>query len=314
MKTRWRDLLVAFLLAVVLWYSVTGSEKVESQMDVRVDYRGLPQGLVVRSGQVPRVTVRVRASIGMLRSLSGRDFAFFMDIADIRKGENLLAINPSSLPFRSGVEVIEIIPSRIILDVDTLDSKYVPLAADPATDGLPPDYITQFTFDPPEVQVTGPSTLLAGMEKIVLPLQVDNDAALGSTEFKRLLPLPDGVVSIPAEVKITQHIGIKRKLVTVTRTVQVDTPAAFGRFIRPDKVTLTLAVPASQAAKAASDSAIQAFASLGSQELGSYSLPVQAAVPENCELVSIVPPQVTVTLEQKQAPAPAPSSSSRRKK
>jgi YbbR domain-containing protein len=305
MKLRWREFLIAFLMAIVLWYSVSGSEKVESQAEVRVDYRGLPQGLVVRGGQVPRVTVRLRASAGMLRTLSGRDFAFYMDISDVRKGENLLAINPASLPFGSGVEVIEIMPSRIVLDVDTLDSKIVPLTAD-ITGDLPPDRITQVSFTPPEVTLSGPSTLLAGIENIAVPLQVNEQAAVGVSESKRLLPLPSGVDSTPAEVKVVQHTGIERKLVTVTRTVQVDAPASFGKFVRPDKVTITLAVPDSQAARAGSNNAIQAFVALRRTELGSYTLPVQTTMPENSELVSVEPPQVTVTLEQRQ-PAPPPS-------
>jgi YbbR domain-containing protein len=308
MKPRWREFLIAFLMAIVLWYSVSGSEKVESQADVRVDYRGLPQGFVVRGGQVPRVTVRLRASAGMLRTLSGRDFAFYMDISDVKKGENLLAINPASLPFGSGVEVIEIMPSRIVLDVDTLDSKNVPLAAD-ITGDLPPDYIAQVSFTPPEVALSGPSTLLAGIEKILVPVQVSDQITVGVSESKRLLPLPNGVDSTPAEIKIVQHIGIKRKLVTVTRTVQVDAPASFGKFIRPDRVTITLAVPDSQAAKVGSNNAIQAFAVLRRAELGSHTLPVQTKVPENSELVSVEPPQVTVTLEQKQ---PAPTSAPRK--
>jgi YbbR domain-containing protein len=246
--------------------------------------------------------VRLRASAGMLRSFSGRDFAFYLDISDVHKGENLLAINPASLPFLSGVEVTEIMPSRIILDVDTVDSKSVPLEAEISGE-LPPDYIAQVSFTPPEVLLTGPSTLLDNIDKIAVPLQVKGDVTLGATESRRLLPLPGGVDSTPAEVNIVQHIGIKRKLVTVTRSVQVDAPASFGKFVRPDKVTVTLAVPDSEAAKAGSNNAIRAYAVLGHNELGSYSLPVQATVPEKSELVSVEPSQVTVTLEQR-PPAP----------
>jgi YbbR domain-containing protein len=313
MKLRWREFLVAFLMAVVLWYSVSGSEKVESQMDVRVDYRGLPQGLVVRTGQVARVAVRVRASAGMLRSISSRDFAFYMDLSDVRKGENELAINPASLPFSSGVEVIEVTPSRILLDVDTLESKSVPLAAE-INGELPVDHVAQVSFTPPTVVINGPSSTLAEVTKIVIPLQVNSEATPGVTEFKRLLPLPGGVDSTPPEVKITQHIGIKRKLVTVTRTVQVDTPAAFGKFVRPDKVAISVAVPDSQSSRAASNNTIRAFATLDRNELGSYSLPVQATVPENSELVSIEPPNVTVTLEQPQTlPPPSPPAAKKKK-
>lgn len=312
MKLRWREWIIAFLMAVVLWYGVSGSEKVESLLDVRVDYRGLPQGLVVRSGMVNKVAVRVRASAGMLRSLTGRDFAFFMDLSDVRKGENVLAINLSYLPFRSGVEVMEVSPSRISLIVDTVESKSVPLEAD-ITGELPVDHIAQVVFTPPEVVLTGASSVLDTISKLVVPVTLDSPVTLGVTDSKRLLPLPEGIDARPPEVQIARHIGIKRKLVVVTRTVQVDTPAQFGKFVRPDKVTISVAVPESQAGKAAANSAIQASAVPDRMEYGSHDLPVTATLPENAELVSIDPPRVTVTLEQRQA-SPSPATPPARKK
>lgn len=299
MKLRWREFTVAFLMAVVLWYAVSGSEKVESQIDVRVDYRGLPQGLVVRSGQVSKVAVRVRASIGLLRSLSGRDYAFYMDLSDVRKGENVLAINLAYLPFRSGVEVIDVTPSRIFLEVDTIATKSLPLVAD-VTGKLPTDYVAQVSFTPPEVTVTGPSSVIDQMTSIHVSVPVEPDAALGLTESKRLLPLPDGVDANPAEIQIATHIGIKRKLTKVTRTVQVDTPGTVGKYVRPDKVTISVAMPESLAGKAGSNDHIRAFVRLEKFDLGTYTLPVEVSVPESAEFVGVDPPRITVTLEQKQ--------------
>lgn len=298
MKLRWREFIVAFLMAVVLWYGVSGSEKLESHLEVRVDYRGLPQGLVVLSGQVNKVTVRVRASIGMLRSMSGRDFAFFMDMSDVKKGENVLAVNLAYLPFRSGVEVIDVSPSRIILEVDTLERKTVPLEGR-ITGQLPKDYIAEVSYAPTEVTLSGASSLLAELDKVDVPVPLEESVRPGLTEGKRLLALPDGVDSTPNEVLQKVHIGIKRKLVTVQRTIQVDMPANFGKFVRPDKVGIAVAMPESLAAKAASNLDIRAFVRLEKPELGSHTLPVLVSLPEGAELVEVNPPKVTVTVEQK---------------
>ena len=298
MKLRWREFIVAFLMAVVLWYGVSGSEKLESHLEVRVDYRGLPQGLVVTSGQVSKVSVRVRASMGMLRTLSGRDYAFYMDLSDLRKGENVLAVNLSYLPFRSGVEVMDVTPPRITLNVDTLETRTVPLKAEVSGD-TPPDFVAHVSFSPAEVTLSGPSSLLEDIEELAVPVVVEGPVVPGTTESKRLVPLPDGVDVSPTEVSQSVQMGIRRKLVTVTRTVQVDTPPNLGKFVRPDKVSLAVAVPQSLAAKAASNSQIRAFVKLDNHNLGSYSLPVQVSLPDGAELVEADPPRVTVTLEQK---------------
>lgn len=303
MKLRWQEFLVAFFMAVILWYGLSGSEKLESQMEVRVDYRGLPQGLVVTRGHVNKVSVRVRASMGMLRSLGGREFAFFMDLSNVRKGENTLVVNPASLPFSGGVAVMDVTPSRITLDVDTLESKILPLVAKVSGD-ISPDLVAHAIFTPSEVTLSGPSALLEGINSLTMPVVVEESVEPGVIESRRLVPLPDGVDVSPTEVKQSLQIGIRRRLVTMTRVVQVDTPAHFGKFVRPDKVSLAVAMPQSLAAKAASNNEVRAFVALDESSLGSYTLPVQVSLPEGAELVEIDPPSVTVTLEQRGATPP----------
>ena len=300
MKLRWRELLIAFLMAVGIWYIVTGSEKVESQVEVRADYRGLPQGLIVRSGTVNRVSVRVRASVGMIHSLSGRDFACFVDLSSVKKGENTLPIAINQITLPGGVEVIDVTPSRIYLDVDTVESKVVPLRVEIQGD-LPGDYAVEANASPAEVKISGASSQVEGVKRLILPLTVEKPLVPGTTESRRLVPLPEGVDSSPAEVKVTLHVGIKRKLVEVTRPVAVHVPEQLGLYLRPDKVRISLAVPDSLVNRAASNEGIKAYAQLERYELGSYSLPVQVLLPEGVELVKVEPAHVSVTVEQKQS-------------
>lgn len=299
MKQRWREILLAFLMAVTLWYSVSGSEKLESQIDVRVDYRGLPQGLVIRSGLINKVTVRVQAPGAMLRTLSARDFTFYMDLSRVRKGRNMLPINLADLPFHSGIDVLDATPSRITLDVDTLESKEVPLVAE--ISGLPPgDLAAEVSFMPPAITITGASELLAPIDKLSVPVLIEEPIVPGTSVTQRLLNLPEGVDYQPTEVKIATRIDFKRKQVKVSRSVQVDVPSSLGKFVRPDKVDISLAIPESLADKAASNKEIKAFVRLEQYDLGSYTLPVRVSLPNGAELVGVDPPQVSVTLEQKQ--------------
>ncbi|MDR0338903.1 MAG: hypothetical protein LBH65_01345 [Desulfovibrio sp.] len=303
MKLRWKECVIAFLMAFVLWYGVTGSEKVESQVEVRVDYRGLPQGLVVRDGFINKISVRVRAPMAMLRSVSQRDYAFPLDLSGVHKGENTIPIHVSYLPFRSIVEVIDVMPSRIFLLVDTMTSKKVPLELfllDPA----PKDHTAKATFEPAEVTLSGPSGLLDDIDGVPVPISLEIPIIQGITESRRVLNVPDGIDASPSEVKVSLHVGIKRKEVKVTRSVQASAPSGLGKFVRPDKVTITLSLPESLAAKAASNADIKAVVDMPSTSLGSYTLPVRVTLPEHAELRSVDPPRVTVTLEQKQT-APA---------
>lgn len=299
MKLRWREILVAFLMAVSLWYGVSGSEKLESQIDVRVDYRGLPQGLVIRNGLISRVTVSVQAPGAMLRTLSARDYTFYMDLSRVHKGQNILPINLADLPFHSGIDVLDAAPSRITLDVDTLESKMIPLVAEAS--GLPRgDLTAEVSFIPAAITITGASELLAPIDKLSVPVVIEEPIVPGTSMTQRLLNLPDGVYYQPTEVKIATFIDFKRKQVKVSRSVQVEVPSSLGRFVRPDKVDIFLAMPESIADKAASNKEIRAFVNLEQYDLGSYTLPVRVSLPNGAELVGVEPPQVSVTLEQKQ--------------
>ncbi len=106
MKLRWREFLIALCMAVGLWYGITGSEKVETQIMVGVEYKGMPPGLVIRSGQVNTLQVRVRASAGVLRTRANRNNMFSLDLSSLKKGANEFIISPSKLSLQSGIEVI----------------------------------------------------------------------------------------------------------------------------------------------------------------------------------------------------------------
>jgi YbbR domain-containing protein len=297
--TGYKELILAFTLALTLWYGVSGSEKLESQLEVRVEYHGLPPGLVVRKGYIGKVSLRLRASAGVLRSITERDFSVLMDLSGVREGENILAVNPAYLPMRGGVEVIEVAPSRIELDVDSLASRTIPLT--PLVQGAVPGAMeTTVTFVPPEVTISGAASLIRDIDKLEIPVRIDLPQAPGISESRRTLPLPDGVDADPAEVAVVVQAVMKRRLLGIVRNVLFDREAAGGKVAVPDKVRITVRLTESSAASAASDPDIRAYVRPDPGG-GAALLPVQVDLPAPVELVSVDPPRVR--LEKPRAPA-----------
>jgi YbbR domain-containing protein len=294
----YKELLLAFTLALMLWYGVSGSEKLESQVDVRVEYRGLPSGLVVTKGYIGKVSLRLRASAGVLRSVSERDFSVQMDLSGVREGENMLAVNPAYLPMRGGVEVIEVVPSRIALYVDAAARRTVPLTAQ-VQGMVPGDMELTVTVVPPEVEISGAASLVDDIGKLEIPVRIELPLVPGTKESRRALPLPDGVDADPGEVVVVVQAGAKRRLLEIVRNVRFDAGAG-GGAVTPNKVRITVRLPESAASGAASDPGIRAYAR--EAQGGGSMLPVQVELPAGVDLVGVDPPRVR--LEKRRDPTP----------
>ena len=298
MKLRWKELLLALFMAMGLWYIVAGSEKMESIVQVRVSYKGVPSNMVILSGLVDKLEVRVRASPGLLRTVSGRDFPFAMDLSGLHLGENVLPVEVSQLPFWGDVEVIEVSPARIQVEVDTMADKIVPVELKIQGE-TPKGFTLQADVDPAEVRLRGPASRLAGIKTLSIPVDASQETAPGNRTEARGFNLPDGVESTPPKVNV--HIGMdhRRKRMRLTRTVQVENQEGFGTFLRPNKVTISVAMPERMAAAAPTDDDIRAWVRVETRAPGAYTLPVHVALPDGAELIEVSPAEIVLTLEQK---------------
>ena len=101
-SSRWQtafSVLLSLVIATGLWYLVVGRDHVETQVELRVEYRGLPSNLVIGDGMVNQLSVRLRGSAELLRNLHSRDLVYTVDhgrlngikSADSARGNNKLA-------------------------------------------------------------------------------------------------------------------------------------------------------------------------------------------------------------------------------
>ena len=77
MRSNWLYALMAFLMSVTLWYMVTGRERVETLVEVKLEFKGIPSGLVVREGLTNKISVRIRGPRGR-RTQLGAELRFGM--------------------------------------------------------------------------------------------------------------------------------------------------------------------------------------------------------------------------------------------
>ena len=298
MNIRWKDLGLAFLLAVGLWYLVSGSEKIETQIEVRLDYRGIPGNMIVQSGMVNKVAVRLRATAGVARAMYGREYMYSMNLASVVQGENILQIPVEQLPFLGGVEVIDIQPHSIVLQVDTVETIDVPISIALTTD-LPQDYTVTAHLDTEMVKVKGPSGLMKTLESLVVPLHVDGAPNEGKSSVTKQIPLPQDLEAIPPTATVALEVEVARKRMDFE--VPVTILDADGNKVDMGKhlVRIVADVPKSMATVKAMGQALQAEASLPHgavatpEGLANVLVPVVVRLPLSCNLVQVEPKALT---------------------
>ena len=152
-KGNWRYLLVAFLLALGLWYTLNAREQIERVVEVRLDYKGLPTGLIVTGGQLNKVSVRLRGPQELLRSMTNREISYTMDLSGVTPGKNVIPLTTgeNKPPELRAYEVLEVTPSRMILEVDKIMETNLPvkvaLRASPAASSV---RLKDLVVDPPQ--------------------------------------------------------------------------------------------------------------------------------------------------------------------
>lgn len=115
----------ALFLAVILWIYVVNeqSPRIQRTFTVKLETRNVPPGLVVT--QVPDlVEIRVTGLRNTILGLVDRDVRAFLDLQRIEEGEYFLPVK-TQIP--RGVELLQVKPDRVRIELERVISKSVPV-------------------------------------------------------------------------------------------------------------------------------------------------------------------------------------------
>jgi YbbR domain-containing protein len=218
MKTNWRYRLLAIILTLLCWYVVSGQEKVESWLEIPLEYVNLPQGMKITSA-TSKVQIRIRGTSSQVRSVNVNRLAYKVDLSHIRAGMNVIPLLPENISTVSAVDVVEVSPNRLELTADTLISRTIPVHLD--WEGRPAEDMRflNATVTPDQVTVKGFAHTLENLEHAVtVPVRVPAGDALTASGQAQLV-LPEGVSSETTSVNyaleftyVTQSIWVKLDL------------------------------------------------------------------------------------------------------
>ena len=152
--------LLAVLLALLLWLTVAGEHVVERTLRIPLELRNVPDRLEIVGDPPMTVDVRLRGSSALLARMDPGDAVAIVDLATARPGSRLFHLRTDEVRRPYGVEVAQITPVTISLELEPSGRRSVPVV--PAVEGDPaPGYVIgRATATPNNVEVVGPESRL----------------------------------------------------------------------------------------------------------------------------------------------------------
>lgn len=296
MRSKLPYALLAIGLSVFCWFLVTGRERVETWIKVRVETTGTPEGLNI-TGLVQSIEVRVRGPRGAIQSVERGPLSYALNLRDIKPGANELVFSPGAIALPRTLEVLELRPPSIEIAAERRLAQMVPVEA---VFGPPenPDYkIVEKKTEPDMIAVTGPQSALAEIGRVrTHPLAWPADPA-ARFETTVQLDLPRGVEAQPAAVLVTAQFA------PVMREVRLEAPLlvagqAKTRFqVAPGLVRIVLEAPAPLVRQGGLAERVEAVLTAPAAVApGRYEMPYKVKMPPGCRLIEARPEKVRVTV------------------
>jgi len=298
----WKDIAIALALAILTWYLLTGREKVEAWVDMNVEMTNAPEGLTIRKGLVSKIEVRVRGPKGLVRSLDRRKWTYSLDVSRLKVGENLVDIDRERIPLSMAYEVVEVKPSRLILTVDRVASKEVPVVAE-WRGALRANYrLLEIKTQPETVQVHGAERQVRQMTQARVGVQLDFEDPPASWSEDVPIKLAEGVEANPGQVKVTLRFGPEVKTAWVRVPVRMDLDSGVEALCTQKHIRLQVEGPVPQLREAELGRDIQGLAAVvklsSGLKPGRHSLRYEVEAPEGFRILSRQPDTVSVTVRK----------------
>ena len=222
-----------------------------------------------------------------------------MDLQTARPGSRLFDLVTEQVRAPFGVDVAQVAPATIALDLEPSGSRAVPVV--PAVEGEPaPGYVVgEVSSDPATVLVVGPESRLRQLtEAMTEPVAVAGATAPVRTEVTVGVPDLALRLSVPRRAVVTVDVvpaPAERTLREVPVHVR-NVSAQLAAGVIPPVVTVRVRGSRPQVQSLRSDS-VDAFIDLAGLGSGSYNLTVQAEARGQLGVVDVEPAVVQVTLQ-----------------
>jgi YbbR domain-containing protein len=289
--------ILAIALASLLWLTVAGQHVVERSLRVPLEFRNL-QPLEIVGNTPDTIDVRVRGSSAVLTRLQPGEIVAVLDVSGARSGARLFQIRPDEVRAPFGVQVTQVVPSTLALELERSARRHVPVV--PVVDGQPaPGFVMGArTAEPATVEIIGPESRVRQVSEATTEPVPIRDARARVRDTVNVGVIDSAVrLAGPTVAQVTVDIvraPVERRLPNVPVRWR-NLPPGFTAQLSPTLTSVTVRGTEDQVDGLRPD-AILAYVDLAGLGVGQYNLRVQVDQTERFGVDAIDPANVTVTI------------------
>lgn len=293
---------IALLLAIGLWFFVNAGQRgALAPMRVPISYRALPAGLVIVNPRPDFVQIEVRGPSTLLSLLNPDRMVLRLDLSGVSMGQAVFRIGPELFNVPRQTDVTRISPSQIVLDIDRLIDRQVPIHVSVQGQPAAGYRVALASANPSAATVHGPSRSVLHTDSVkTSPVEVSGAKADINQPVSLLPPSEHVTILSPqtaeAAISISEIIAKREFRGLVVEVHDTD----YKVKVEPQRIAVTVRGPINQISGLDLHSSV--YVTAEDAEPGSHDLPVQIELPDGIKLVRATPDTVKVRIyRQKRA-------------
>lgn len=304
--------LIALFFAVLVYLTVsykTGQDGHIQGVALNITY---PSGIVCLDESIPKVTLKIKgASERSIKMLTSKDFVINVKVEEKKVGEGgayPLKIDVQDIKAPVGIRVMSVEPGEIMLTLDRNTSKSVKVQPRFVTDTTLPDGYTvgNVKLSPPEVTLTGPSTLIKKIDTIgTEPIPLDK-TTLENFDYSAQIALKNKTISVTPPTVLAQVEVIKEDITMDFKSIPIkilipsEDKKLKAEFVTSPTTDITITGPKSKV-KSIKPEQIKAYVDISAfSEPGAYNVDIGCWFDApDIKIINIFPAKIQVKLVKK---------------
>jgi hypothetical protein len=119
----WKLKLLSIALATMLWFVVFLMGETKKEISVPVSVVNLNKSYVIMKMDIGKVDITLTGRVSVLKDIKESDVRVWLSASNIQEGENVFNITKSNVQIPRGVQIDDIKPSSIKIDIDRIIEK-----------------------------------------------------------------------------------------------------------------------------------------------------------------------------------------------